>query len=150
MRNKWEQGGFTPTNKSKYRGKYPITFRSSWERRLFIWLDQSPMIRTWGSESVIVPYVSPVDKAIHNYMVDLSFECVDKDGKIKKFIVEVKPEAQTKPPVRGRKQQKTFVAECVTYAVNQAKWAAAKSWAERRSITFFVLTEASAKFMIKD
>lgn len=134
---KYYSGSFKPTNPSKYIGDHSkITFRSHWERQLMRWCDSKPCVKKWSSETVVVPYISPVDLRAHRYFVDFTIEF--SNGK--KFLVEVKPEAQTRPP-KKKKQTKKFMEEVATYGVNQAKWVAAKKFAEANGAEFSVWTE---------
>ena len=65
----------------------------------------------------------------------------ERDRKVK-YLVEIKPFTQTQRPVmRGRKKQSTLLHEQVTYDINQAKWKAAKQWAEDHGYNFLILTE---------
>ena len=43
--------------------------------------------------------------------------------------------------MRGRKKQSTLLHEQVTYDINQAKWKAAKQWADDHGYNFLILTE---------
>ena len=55
-------GKFIPTNIAKYRGDVKkIVYRSLWERRFMVYCDNTSAILEWGSEEVIIPYVSPLD-----------------------------------------------------------------------------------------
>lgn len=136
------QGKFTPKNILKYKGTYPIIFRSSMELKAMRWLDNNPNVLKWTSETIIIPYTSPVDNRMHRYFTDLSCEMKMKDGSIKKLIIEVKPEKQTCPPVESsRKKRKTILYERYNYAINCAKWEAAKQWAKNKGYTFLILTE---------
>ena len=95
----------------------------------------------WSSESVIVPYISPVDGKMHMYMVD---NCVAiKEGeKITQYLIEIKPCKQTQPPVpSSRKKQSTMLYENLTYNVNCAKWKAAKQWCDKKNWKFLIVTE---------
>jgi hypothetical protein len=65
----------------------------------------------------------------------------ETNGTIKKYIIEVKPERQTRPPVPGKKKQKTLITEALAYEKNIAKWNAAKEWCEDRGIVFRIITE---------
>ena len=56
-------------------------------------------------------------------------------------MIEVKPKRQCVPPIKVKKQKKTFIREVAEYAKNQAKWKAAKSFCEVRQLTFKVVTE---------
>ena len=59
----------------------------------------------------------------------------ESTGKIKTYVIEVKPHKQTKPP------SKKNLYEMKTYAVNQAKWKAAKEFCDDRRIEFKIITE---------
>lgn len=63
-----------------------------------------------------------------------------RSGDIKKYAVEIKPEAQTIPP-KQRKQTKKYLTEMSTYMVNQAKWKAADEFCKTKGLEFIVLTE---------
>ena len=72
-RNKnYKQGIFRAFNTKKYKGSTPIVYRSSLELTVFRWLDNNPNIVSWGSESVVIPYISPTDSKMHRYFVDLN------------------------------------------------------------------------------
>ena len=45
------------------------------------------------------------------------------------------------PPKPRSRKTKSYMTECVTYAVNQAKWKAAKEFCEDHRIEFKVVTE---------
>ena len=55
--------------------------------------------------------------------------------------MEVKPKKQTVPPKQKSRVTKSYMYECKTYAVNQAKWKAAKEFCDDRLIEFKVITE---------
>ena len=98
------KGRYFPTNPKKYRGNpNQIIYRSLWERKVMVYCDKNDAIIEWGSEEVIVPYLSPMDGKIHRYFPDFYMKVRQADGSTKKFIVEVKPKAQTKEPVRNPK-----------------------------------------------
>lgn len=138
----YKQGIFSPKNKLKYKGSFPIIYRSGLELKAFRYLDNNPNVITWGSESVIIPYMSPHDKKIHRYFVDLVAELKSKDGTTKKLLIEVKPEKQTRPPVFSeRKKQKTLIYEKYTFGINTAKWDAARAWCKAKNYTFIILNE---------
>ena len=110
--------------------------RSSWETRFALWCDKNPDIVKWSSEETVVPYISPIDNRPHRYFVD--FKIQTRNGKI--FLVEIKPEAQTRKPESSRRT-KRFLTEAQTYLVNQAKWEYATEYAKRRGWEFIILTE---------
>ena len=56
--------------------------------------------------------------------------------------VEIKPYKQTIPPDNSsRKKKSTLLYEHKTYAVNQAKWEAARKVADKKGMEFIILTE---------
>jgi hypothetical protein len=135
------QGIFKPKNPNKYIGSTPV-YRSMMELKAFRYLDNNPNVLSWSSESVVIPYISPADGKMHRYFVDLVAKLKSKDGTIKKLLIEVKPEKQTLPPVdTGRKKQSTLIYERYQFAINSAKWQAAKSWCEQKGFTFIILNE---------
>lgn len=135
------QGIFKPKNPEKYIGSQPI-YRSMLELKAFRYLDNNSNVLNWSSESVVIPYISPADGKMHRYFVDLIAKLKTKDGNIKKLLIEVKPEKQTMPPIdTGRKKPKTLIYERYQWAVNQAKWASAKAWCEKKGYTFIVMSE---------
>ena len=65
----------------------------------------------------------------------------ESSGKIKKYVVEVKPEKQTLPPKQGKRVTKSYIYEAKTYAVNQAKWKAASEFCLDNGVEFKIITE---------
>ena len=137
----YKQGIYKPVNCAKYIGKGTPQYRSSWELKFFQWCDKNPNILEWSSETIIVPYKSPIDNRYHRYYVDNAI--VLKEGhSIIKYLVEIKPYKQTLPPVASkRKKRSTVLYENRTYAVNQAKWEAADKFANVKDMKFIILTE---------
>lgn len=139
--NKFRQGTFVPLHPEKYRGTLPIVYRSSWELRVMRFLDSTPTILQWMSESIVIPYLSPLDGRVHRYFTDFAVTFRTRSGDVKKALIEVKPDSQTRfPESRGKKKER-FLQEVETYTVNQAKWEAADKWCKDRGIEFWVLTE---------
>jgi hypothetical protein len=116
-------------------------FRSLWERQAFRWLDEHPKVVKWSSEEVVVPYKCKTDGKMHRYYTDLKIKL--SDGKT--YIIEIKPEAQTKEPkVRSRKTKK-YINEVMTYVKNQSKWEAAREYCDSRGWVFQIWTERTMK-----
>jgi hypothetical protein len=137
----YKQGKYRPVNKEKYVGRHIPEYRSSWELKFFKWCDKNVNVLEWSSESTIVPYVSPVDNRPHRYYVDGAI-AIKEGSMIKRYLVEIKPFKQTQPPVESkRKKKSTLLYEKITYAVNQAKWSAAKQYADNKNMEFIILTE---------
>ena len=139
------QGFFRPKNPQKYRGDpNNIIYRSRWEFLVMQNLDKHPDIISWGSEEVIIPYKSPIDNRYHRYFVDFIVTSINKEGKKETTLIEVKPLAQTKPPVLKEGQNpktKKYINEVMTWGVNDAKWKAAKEYCADRGWVFKILTE---------
>jgi len=135
------KGKFTPQNPKKYNGNPDnIIYRSSWELRCMKWFDDNPNIIWWSSEELAIPYYSPVDKRMHRYFPDFIIKVKRKDDTIMTYVVEVKPEAQTKKPTQKRKT-KQFIKESITYVVNQMKWKAADEFCQTHGWEFKIVTE---------
>lgn len=139
--SKFIQGIFRPLHTEKYKGHDLPRYLSSWELKLFRWCDNNPNVLEWGSESVVIPYTSPIDNKSHRYIVDAFIKLKTASG-IKKFLVEVKPYKQTIEPDKSTgKPKKSLIYEQLTYIQNMAKWEAAKKWCKDRGIEFTILTE---------
>jgi len=133
---------YHPSFPKKYKGDANnIICRSSWERKFCRWCDLSESVLEWGSEEFWIPYLSPVDNRVHRYFPDFIIKIKEDTGKIKTYVIEVKPKKQTLPPKTPKRQTKSYLYECKTYAVNQAKWKAAKEWCDDRRIEFKIITE---------
>jgi|TARA_B100000927_G_scaffold66904_1_gene52756 hypothetical protein len=104
------------------------------------WCDVTPSVQEWGSEEIIIPYVSPVDGRKHRYFPDFYVKV-----KNKKYLVEVKPFKQTLEPKTQKRHTKRYINEVVTYAVNQAKWKAATEFCKDHSWEFMLITEKELK-----
>ena len=136
------KGKFRINNPAKYRGDINnVVYRSLWELKFMKWCDTNPNVSEWGSETVIVPYVSPLDKKVHRYFVDFYIKVKSRDGKVQKYLIEIKPERFTKPPAIPQKKTKRFVDEVFQYGVNDAKWKAAFEFCNDRNMKFMILTE---------
>ena len=140
-KSRFRQGLYTPKNPAKYVGdSTKIRYMSSWELKVHQFFDNNPNVIRWASEEISIPYLKPTDGKIHKYFVDYWVEFKDKAGNIRTELIEVKPLAQTKAP---RANHKHSLYEQLTYAVNIAKWTAAKSYAEHKGWTFRLVTESS-------
>lgn len=135
------KGRFKPQNPKKYNGDPDnIIYRSSWEVRVMKYLDENPNVIWWASEELPIPYRSPIDNRIHRYFPDFIVKVKRKDGLVMTYILEVKPDVQTKMPVQKRKTKK-FLQEMATYAINQEKWRAADIFCREHGWQFKILTE---------
>ena len=126
----------------KYKGNpTKVIYRSLWELKFMTYCDTNINILEWGSEEVYMWYRSPVDNRAHRYFPDFYIKVREKNGTIKKYIIEVKPQRQTKPPAKPKRQTKGYLREAFEYAKNQAKWKAANEWCLDRGFEFKILTE---------
>ena len=126
----------------KYKGNpTKVIYRSLWELKFMTYCDTNINILEWGSEEVYMWYKSPIDNRPHRYFPDFYIKVREKNGTIKKYIIEVKPQRQTKPPAKPKRQTKGYLREAFEYAKNQAKWKAANEWCLDRGFEFKVITE---------
>lgn len=105
--------------------------------------DTNPNIITWASEEVCIPYISPVDNKVHKYFPDFLVELKNRKGEIETLLIEVKPSKQTVEPKKPKngKMTRSYLTEVKSYAVNSAKWEAAKKACEKMGWEFKILTE---------
>jgi hypothetical protein len=143
MREKYYQGRFTPKNYEKYIGDYKnIIYRSSWELRFMKYCDENSNVIEWGSEEFFIQYFDPTTDKVRKYFPDFIIKVKELSGKIKKYIIEVKPEKQTQPPTQSKnKRKKTYITESLTYEKNIAKWKAATEFCEDNGLIFKIITE---------
>jgi hypothetical protein len=133
---------YTPIHPQKYKGDpTDIVMRSSWETKFAVWCDHNPSILEWSSETTIIPYKCPTDNKWHRYFTDFKIKVKDKDGKSKVYIVEIKPDKQTRPPQSPQRKTRRYLQEVMTWGKNEAKWEAAKEYCADRGWEFIILTE---------
>jgi hypothetical protein len=135
-------GVFKPKNFCKYKGDPTnIIYRSLWELRLMNYLDVHQDVLEWASEELCIPYKSPIDGKWHRYFPDFWVKQRDVTGNIKIKLIEVKPAAQSVPPIRRTKLTRRYINEVKTWGINQAKWTAAQRACEEKGWEFVVMTE---------
>ena len=135
-------GRFKPKNYKKYKGDPTnVFYRSLWERRFMVYCDNNPNILEWGSEEIIIPYKSPLDKKVHRYFPDFFIKYKNSSGKIIREIIEVKPKRHLSPPKEPKRKTKRYLGEVNTYIINQAKFKAAEEFCKDRKLGFRILTE---------
>ena len=135
------KGKYTPKNPKKYKGDpNRIVYRSLWERKFMVYCDTNDAILEWGSEEIIIPYLSPIDGRIHRYFPDFYVKIQNR-----KYLVEVKPLRQTMEPKTQKRVTKKYVNEVVTWSVNKAKWKAATEFCKDQNWEFKIITEKELK-----
>ena len=133
---------YNPENPDKYVGNPTnIICRSTWERKMCKYLDKNTNVLRWASEEISIPYISPIDKKSHKYYPDFLAEIKQKSGSVQTFLIEIKPDKQTKPPTTKNKRTKTHNINMKTFVINDAKWKAAEKFCSDNDWKFTVLTE---------
>jgi hypothetical protein len=149
-RNKNERE-YIPKYPNKYTGMYPLIMRSSWEYKFAQWLDFNQDVIEWSNESIRIPYIDPTQGKTYGVLDEKmgksriyypDFWAKFRNGR--NFIIEVKPEKDTRMPLKkGGKSNKTMIERKRTFLVNEAKFKAAKEYAKKLGMEFLVLTEKS-------
>ena len=120
------KGKYYPSFPRKYKGDPTnIVYRSLWERKFMVYCDKNQNILEWASEEIAIPYRSPIDNRVHRYFPDFYMKVKETNGKIKNYVIEVKPAKQTKPPKKNQKdkQKVIFVKHMNTQEIKQnGKW----------------------------
>ena len=136
------KGKYQPLSPKKYRGNPTnIIYRSLWELKFMKYCDSNRNILEWGSEEIVLPYISPIDNRDHRYFPDFYIKVRESTGKIKKYVIEIKPQKQCIEPKVQKRKTKSYVYQVCEYAKNQAKWEAATEFCKDRKWEFKVLTE---------
>ena len=137
------KGKYKVINYKKYIGDpTTVIYRSLWERKVMIYFDQRKDVKRWSSEEIAIPYRNPFDGKVHRYFPDFYMKVKQSNGSLKKFIIEVKPKAQCKEPVKNPKRRtRRWLNEVFTYAVNQAKWKSAEEFCKDHGMEFKIFTE---------
>ena len=107
-----------------------------------VYCDRNEKVLEWGSEEIIIPYVSPWDNRVHRYFPDFYMKVQQANGSVKKFIIEVKPKYQCKPPdANPKRKTKQWYNSVKTWTINEAKWKSANFFCESNDMEFKILTE---------
>ena len=142
MPKNYKQGWYELLNPSKYiipsddvmksfhEDGY-VKYKSSYELKAIEFCDNSNKVELWSLEPFPIKYIKPTDNKYHRYYVDLFVKFTNGE----RVIAEIKPKNQTFLPKNPTPYQ------LVTYAINKAKWDAAKEYAERSNIRFTILDE---------
>lgn len=131
--SRYKQGYIDPRSCKKLFeqiSKEAIIYRSSYELKFIMWLENSDKVARWGSECFCIPYMF-VDGTTHKYWPDYFVEFVDGT----KMVVEIKPYNQTKKPIN----ENCWAAK--EYTKNMCKWKATMEFCKKKGYQFKVLTE---------
>lgn len=107
-----------------------IIYRSSYERKFILWLEQNKHVKYWGSECFKIPYMMPDGKS-HSYYPDYFVEMENGE----KWVVEIKPYNQTQKPIN----ENCWAAK--EYIKNICKWKEAKQFCVNKGYKFYIFTE---------
>ena len=78
------KGKYRPSYPEKYRGDYTnIVYRSLWELKFMKYCDSNENILEWGSEEIVLPYVSPL-------IIDITDTFLTFISRLKKEVVRLK------------------------------------------------------------
>ena len=136
------KGKYKVRNYRKYKGDpTQVVFRSLWERQFMDWCDSNTSVIEWSSEEYIIPYKDPVAQKWRRYFPDFYCKIKETDGKVKSYLIEVKPAKQVAPPQKQQRKTKRYITEVQTYATNTAKWNAAEEFCRDRLWQFKIITE---------
>ena len=137
------KGKYQPINYRKYKGDpTKVIYRSLWEKKFMVWCDKNQQVLEWGSEEIVIPYLSPKDGRTHRYYPDFYMKLKNNQGAITRYIIEIKPRYQVVGPKKDKiKRTKRYLEEQRTFAINKAKWRAAEIYCANRQMKFKILTE---------
>jgi len=136
------KGKFKPKNPKKYMGNpNNIIYRSLWERKFLIYCDLNENVIGYASEEIPIRYYDPTTKKVRRYYPDMFVKIKQKNGSIKKLLIEIKPKKQTVEPKVPKRKTKSYLYEQLTYIKNQSKWEAAREFCLDNGLEFKIMTE---------
>lgn len=147
-RRNYKQGIYEIINKDKYVGKKVPTYRSGLEAKICYSFDNNPNVIEWASEPFAIQYSYRTKQGSlpewKLYVVDFYVK-IKVDGKVDKYLIEVKPHSQTVKPVppkiNNKKAQTRYENELVLFNKNYAKWSYAYNFCVKHDMKFKILTE---------
>ena len=163
--SKFHNGNFVPTNKDKVlklNNEGGVYYRSSWEQKIMVWLDQKTEIFQWGAECLEIPYqMTHFDNGdarvkSHRYYPDFFYRLRGSDGVLREVVVEVKPkkdynmvialsEGKLQVPEKGLKKLKSFEYDMKMAYKNKQKWEIMIQWCQKKGYEFIIITEDNLK-----
>ena len=125
-----------PLNPKKYTGSEKPVYKSNLEYLCMRWLDGNSNVLAWSYEPMALKYFDRARNKVRRYFID--FTAVLLVGSQKKTVwIEVKSEAETKPPKSNKNPQ-----DQLTWITNCCKWESAAKIAKSKGYEFHILTEA--------
>lgn len=144
-KSRYHQGVYKVQNPDKYLGDVSkCVYRSSWEKKVYKYLDRNPKVLGWSCEPFAIPYLSPKDNRVHRYFPDI-IVVAENNGEQVTTLIEVKPLRETQMPKGQGKKKSQYLYEVMTYSVNKAKWKSAEALCKKKGWTFKIMTEKDIK-----
>lgn len=129
----------------------PPFARSSYEQRMFTWLDLNSKVKCWGSEVIQIPYINDNDEQQHIYWTDIFMQLEDNDGIVRKYIIEIKPLKKLSPPKMPKKKSAksmfNYQNAMAEYVQNDCKWKFASRWADKHGMVFAKVSQEQLGLM---
>lgn len=133
-------GQFTPNNPDRYRGKYPIIFKSLLEAKMMLYLDINENVKSWTYEPLSIEYIDHSSKKRkRRYWIDFMAEMY-VNNVLKRVWIETKSSGETKRPTNKRNSM-ALLESTKTYIKNVSKWKAAQALAKKHGAEFMIITE---------
>ncbi len=137
----YSQGYFPLNECKKYKGRGPIIYRSSWERKFCKYCEANPEVIRWSSEPVKIKYINSLDGKEHTYFPDYYMQL---NGGAE-YIIEVKPKAQLQKPIAPKRKTakgvKNYKYAYEMYVTNMCKIKYAEEYCNKRGWKFKIVTE---------
>lgn len=164
--DKYHNGNYIPKNKDKVlklNSEGGIYYRSSWEKKIMIYLDLNESIIKWGAENLAIPYqMTHFEKGDlkvkgHCYYPDFYYEIKSKDGTIKTVVAEVKPKSEYNdvllfekklfeiPNDASIKKLKNIEYKFKMAQKNSDKWQTMIKYCQKKGWDFIIITEDHLK-----
>jgi hypothetical protein len=163
--SKYHGGNYIPKNKEKViklNVHGGVFYRSSWEKKIMVWLDMKDEIFQWGAECLEIPYQMThfdngnIEIKNHRYYPDFFYRLRDGNGNLREVVVEVKPmkeykmvqdlnEGRLTIPEKGMKKLKSFEYDLKMAYKNKQKWETMIKWCEKKGYDFIIITEEHLK-----
>ena len=147
---RFHTGEYNLINKEKYIGSKNPRYKSLYEQRFFYGCDVNENVIKWGYECIELNYfyrdIRHDEQAKpHRYYPDIYCEVKSNDGKIKKFIIEIKPkeflEKPKQPKNPTKRNQTKYLLEMNEWGRNLAKWEVAARFCKDRDMEFKLITQ---------
>lgn len=164
--SRYQQGNYIPINKDKVlilNNEGGVYFRSSLEKKIMVWLDNSKNIRIWSAEHLQIQYQLvhniggvPTLKN-HTYYPDFYYELVKENSEVRKVVVEVKPQSEyidailftegkfNIPENATLKKLRSIEYRFKMAQKNAEKWKTMIKWCNKKGFEFIIITEETFK-----